>query len=80
MKRIALAIVVIVSTLSVWSSSDAEAARKRISFEETQITAEVQKPQVAVFISRENLHKGYRLELRESFIPRILESVERAPF
>ncbi|TNE92012.1 MAG: hypothetical protein EP330_03400 [Deltaproteobacteria bacterium] len=60
-------------------ASSADAAR-RFTFETTEIEVEVQKPEVAVFISRENLHKNYRLELRESFVPRILESVENAPF
>lgn len=80
MTRLTVAIALITSIgLALWTNP-AEAARRRISFEATEIEVEVQKPEVAVFISRENLHKNYRLELRESFIPKIIDSVERAPF
>ena len=44
------------------------------------IVGEVQKPEVTVFISRENLNKSYQLELKESFLPKIIRSVERSPF
>jgi hypothetical protein len=45
-----------------------------------EIIGEVQKPEVAVFISRQNLNKQYDLELKESFLPKIVESVEHPPF
>lgn len=44
------------------------------------IVGEVQKPEVIVLISRENLNKAYELELAESFLDKIVESVEQPPF
>lgn len=51
-----------------------------MSFEDLVIEGEVLKPEVTVVISRENLNKAYDLELKESFLPRILEAVEKPPF
>ena len=52
------------------------------TFEEDDfvIIGEVQKPEITVYISRENLNKSYQLELKESFLPKIVESVEKPPF
>lgn len=44
------------------------------------IVGEVQKPDVTVIVSRENLNKSYDFTLEESFIDRIVKAVERAPF
>jgi hypothetical protein len=33
-----------------------------------------------VVISRENLNKNYELELKESFLQKIIDSVEQPPF
>jgi hypothetical protein len=41
---------------------------------------EVQKPTVTLFVSRQNINTDATLELRESFVPRIIESVEKKPF
>ena len=59
----------------------AHAGPKRLVFkDEFVVEGEVQKPEVAVFISRQNLNKAYDLELKESFLPKIIESVEHDPF
>ncbi|MBW1876926.1 MAG: hypothetical protein JRI25_00020 [Deltaproteobacteria bacterium] len=58
--------------------SDAVAAR--LVFEETVIEGEVRKPEVAVYITRQNLNDRYELELKESFLLKIIESVEHSPF
>jgi hypothetical protein len=50
------------------------------SFEEFVVVGEVLKPEITVVISRENLNKAYELELDESFLDKIVESVKRAPF
>lgn len=52
----------------------------RMTFEEFVIEGEVLKPDVTVVISRENLNKSYNLELMESFLDKIVEALERAPF
>jgi hypothetical protein len=51
-----------------------------MTFEEFVIEGEVLKPDVTVVISRENLNKSYNLELMESFLDKIVEALERAPF
>ena len=38
------------------------------------------KPTVTLFVSRQNINTDATLELRESFVPRIIESVEEKPF
>ena len=44
------------------------------------IEGEVQRPEVEVMIQRENLQKGFELELKESFLPRIIEVLKEEPF
>jgi hypothetical protein len=44
------------------------------------IEGKVQKPAVVVEISRENLEKGFNLELRESFLDKVVEALDQAPF
>ena len=48
--------------------------------EEFVVEGEVQKPEVTVVVSRENLNKAYVFELEESFLSKIVESVESEPF
>ena len=45
-----------------------------------EIVGEVQKPEVAVFITRQNLNKAYELKLEESLLPKIYEALEHEPF
>ena len=62
-------------------SATAMGGRLRFTVDEVdEITGKVQKPDVTVVITRENLNKSYELKLEESFIDRIIESVEHAPF
>jgi hypothetical protein len=66
---------------SIIAPQRAEAAPRKLVFkEETVIEGEVQKPEVAVFISRQNLNKAYELTLNESFLPKIIEALEHPPF
>ena len=44
------------------------------------ITGEVLKPEITVVMSRENLNKSYDLTLKESFLQKIIDSVEHPPF
>lgn len=60
--------------------SSAHAQQRRLVFDTLDIVGEIQKPEIMVFISRKNLDSGYELVLRESFVPRIIESVEFEPF
>lgn len=56
------------------------ALAQSMQFEEQVIVGDVLKPEVTVIISRENLNKSYDLEFEESFLHKIEQSVERAPF
>ena len=62
-----------------WAQDEDDSA---YSFEEDDfvIVGEVQKPEVTVCISRENLNKSYQLILKESFLDKIIEAVNRPPF
>ena len=64
----------------IWMAVPAQA--EELAFEDgaAVITGEVLKPEVTVVISRENLNKNYELELKESFLKKILDSVEQPPF
>ena len=48
--------------------------------DELVIVGEIQKPEVTVVISRENLNKRFDLELKESFLPAVVDAVKKAPF
>lgn len=50
------------------------------SSDEFLVIGEVLKPEITVVISRENLNKAYELKLDESFLDKIIASVEQAPF
>lgn len=71
---------VLVAALLILLGASAQAQDRRLVFEIVDITGEVQKPEITIFITRQNLDTNYELSLRESFIPRIVESVERKPF
>lgn len=53
---------------------------ERVEVGDTLIEAEPATPAVKSFISRDNLHKGYTLEVRSEPAKRILDSVEEEPF
>jgi hypothetical protein len=44
------------------------------------IRGKVQKPEVVVVIRRENLDRGFALDLKESFLERIVEALRLPPF
>ena len=53
--------------------------RKVIQIETTKIEGRIQKPQAFYILQRSNLNfEG--LELKNSFVPKIIKSVEQAPF
>ncbi len=66
--------------LSALFASAPAQAKKRLVFEETVIEGEIQKPEVAVYITRQNLNKAYDLELKESFLLKIVDALEKPPF
>ena len=56
------------------------ARSQKYTYEEVKIIGKIVKPQVQFIISREKGVGDEALVLKDSFIPRILESVEEAPF
>jgi hypothetical protein len=63
-----------------WSSvALAQAKRKVIRLEAIKVEGRIQKPQAFYILQRSNLNfEG--LELKQSFIPKIVDSVENDPF
>lgn len=74
--------VVLVSGVLV--AGDAEAQRKKVVFgaeEEAEVVeGYVHKPEVGYIITRQEQEDLETLQLKESFAPRIVRSVEKAPF
>ena len=71
------------ATLAMLTAGPAVAqteATESDGYEPGVIIGERPSPQVMVVISRKNLEAGYTVELRESFLPQIIESVESGPF
>lgn len=71
----------IVLTLSVLPGVAAaqQAERKVIRLEAIKVEGRIQKPQAFYILQRSNLNfEG--LELKQSFIPKIVESVKKPPF
>ncbi|RME27712.1 MAG: hypothetical protein D6798_03920 [Deltaproteobacteria bacterium] len=61
-------------------ASPADAQTRRFVIEEEVITGKIRKPEVTLFIARQNLDTDYKLELRKSFVPRVVKSVQKKPF
>jgi len=58
----------------------AQGSRRPRMLEEEVITGKVQKPNIEIIIARQNLSEADQLVLRESFVPQILDSLEKGPF
>ena len=55
--------------------------RKKIVIEEAeQVEGTVQKPQVTYIVHRQDVKDEVSLKLSKSFIPKIVESVDKEPF
>jgi hypothetical protein len=70
----------LLAAVAGFGSVAAPQSRKVKLYEHEVINGEVQKPTVTLFVSRQNINTDATLELRESFVPRIIESVEKKPF
>ena len=74
------AIAAVVFAIILAAGGVAEAQTRRLVFDDISVEGRVQKPVIDIFMRRQNLHTDYKLELRESFLPKIVESVEKKPF
>jgi len=76
--RIAALVVVV-----PWAG-EASAQRKRIVFDDDEEGSKVQgyvhRPEVGYIITREEQEDLETLQLKESFLPKVIESVKKAPF
>jgi hypothetical protein len=70
----------IVSLVGLASSEAHAQDKRRKVLEEVIVEGEVQKPQVQMFVVRQNLDTQASLVLKETFIPKIVESVEKRSF
>ncbi|NOY26623.1 MAG: hypothetical protein GXP62_12180 [Oligoflexia bacterium] len=59
---------------------NAGAQARRIVIEEEVIRGKIRKPEVTLFVARQNLDTDYQLELHKSFLPRVINSVNKKPF
>ena len=79
-KTIGLVLGVALGTSLFASAASAQDGKKRKTIGEIIIDGEVQKPQVTMFINRQNLNTDAGLVLKQSFVPKIVESVDKKVF
>ncbi len=78
---LALALLDVASVSAQEQGATRPAARgKKINIDELQIVGKIAKPQVQFIISREKGSMDDALTLKASFVPKIIESVQEAPF
>ena len=65
--------------LPLGAAAQSRSKRKVIRLEAIKVEGRIQKPQAFYILQRSNLNFE-SLELRKSFIPKIIESVEKDPF
>lgn len=70
----------VLSIVSMPAFAQSKGKRPVLTFDEIDIEGEVQKPDIKIIMSRMNLDKAYELKLKESFIPKIKESIKKKPF
>ena len=58
----------------------AMAQSKGLKFADEKTVVKIQKPEIAIVMTQQNLSPKYDLELKESFLPKVVESVEKKPF
>ena len=76
--RVILGVLAVIAALG--ASTVAFGQARRLILEDFEVKGKVQKPEITIFVTRQNLNPEYNLDLRESFIPKIVESTEKKPF
>ncbi len=61
-------------------ASAALAQSRGLKFGDEITRVKIQKPEIAIVMTQQNLAPRYDLELKESFLPKVVESVEKKPF
>lgn len=75
----ALIIALLFAGVGLATDVRAQGKRKVIRLEAIRVEGRIQKPQAFYILQRSNLNFE-SLELKQSFVPKIIESVERDPF
>ena len=71
---------IILTSLGIFAApAAAQSRRKVIRLEAIKVEGRIQKPQAFYILQRSNLNFA-GLELRQSFLPKIVKSVEEEPF
>lgn len=69
-----------IATLMLLTTA-AFAQSKTIKFTAGEVVSvQIQKPEIAIILTKQNLTPKYDLELKESFLPKVVASVEKKPF
>lgn len=63
----------------LWAGA-AGAQERTLRFEEQKIVGKIQKPEIQILITRQKLTPPYELELKESFLPKVVAAAEEKPF
>ncbi len=80
MRQLLRSIVLLALAAALLPQDAVAQTRQTFRFEEEVIVGKVHKPEVMMVITRQNLKGTYTLELRESFLTKIVRSVEEKPF
>lgn len=72
--------ILLAALLAALLVSSKPAYAQGIVFTDQKVISKVQKPEVAFIFSRQNLAPKYDLELKESFLPKVVQAVETKPF
>ena len=82
MRRVSISILfLLMGGVALAQERGSERRNRRVTYRITDVlTGSVDDPNVSLLIERENLTMDYDLALEESFLPRIVESVENSPF
>lgn len=79
-----LFVALIGTTLAPALVSEASAQRKRIVFDDdeegSKVEGYVHRPEVGYLITRQEQEDLETLQLKESFLPKVLKTVEKKPF
>lgn len=70
----------VIFVVGLLAPSIAFAGEDVLRFKEEVLRVKVQKPEVSYVLTKPDLTPRYELELKESFLPRIEESVRGKPF
>ena len=77
--RVAALLVALFISSIAWAQQRRPRAGRTITLDVTRIEGRIQKPQAFYILQRSNLNfEG--LELKRSFVPKSIESVEKEPF